>query len=70
MSVPFSCKCGERRKPVRDRRWRVSKRHYRQSAFDGWIMMRSDYSEVHCLSCKSVGRTKAAYVEQLQDGKL
>lgn len=38
-------------------------------AFDGYRWQRSDYSEVHCLSCNAMGRTKAKYVDKLPDAK-
>jgi hypothetical protein len=70
MSVSFSCHCDERRKPVEKRKWGVSRRNCRCSAFDGYQVMASDYSTVHCLVCRAAGRTKAAFVDQLPDVDL
>lgn len=61
----FSCKCQERKKPVRERNWRVINYRSRCSAFDGYKTMRSDYSDVECNSCGSCGRTKAGFVDTL-----
>ena len=69
MSVSFSCHCPERDKPAEERNWRVTKRNYRSSAFDGYRTMSSDYSSVICLECGVLGRTKAAYVTYLKDVK-
>lgn len=48
-----------------NRRWGVSQKHCRCSAFDGYQVMYSDYSAVHCLECGAVWRTKANFVETL-----
>lgn len=65
MSVSFGCRCAERRKQVQKRNWGVIQRLCNQSAFNGYRTTFSDYSTVHCLSCGSVGRTKADYVANL-----
>lgn len=58
------CTCGSRKN------WRVLKRNYRQSAFDGYERRSSEYSSVICLKCSSVCfRTKAKYVAFLEDYK-
>lgn len=67
MAVSFGCKCPERRKPIGERRWVVSQRHCNHSAFNGYHYTPSDWSEVWCLECRAVGRTKAAYVSSLRD---
>ena len=67
MSVSFGCHCAERKKPVEDRNWVVLCRNFRCSAFDGYRVMYSDYSEVQCLTCHATGRTKAAFVMELKD---
>ncbi len=67
MSVSFGCKCEERKKPVKDRAWFVLLREHHCSAFAGYRVTPSKYSTVHCNSCGSAGRTKAAYVSELKD---
>lgn len=49
--------------------WVVSMRNYNQSAFNGYHKTYSEYSEVRCTvgGCRSVWRTKAAYVNELPD---
>jgi hypothetical protein len=69
MSVSFGCHCEERKKPVNKRNWRVTKRHYHNSAFNGYRSTYSDYSSVVCLTCCAVGRTKADFVYHLKDVK-
>lgn len=66
MSVSFSCHCPERRKPVKERRWRVLQYKCNHSAFNGYKHTVSDWSEVVCLECRAMGRTKAAYVDDLK----
>lgn len=39
------------------------------SAFNGYSLTPSDYSEVHCRECGRVWRTKAAYVDGLPMGR-
>lgn len=67
MSVSFSCRCPERRKPTAERNWGVYQRYCNFSAFSGYHQTRSDYSGVVCLSCRATGRTKAGYVSALPD---
>lgn len=62
MSVSFGCCCEERKKPTATRAWRVTKRNYNNSAFNGYRNTYSDYSTLVCLTCGAVGRTKAGYV--------
>ena len=69
MSVSFGCHCGEEKKPVNKRNWRVTKRNYHNSAFNGYRSTYSDYSSVICLECGTLGRTKADYVFHLKDVK-
>ena len=47
--------------------WLVKKRGYNNSAFNGRRFTPSDYSEVICLRCNGSWRTKASYVDTLQD---
>jgi hypothetical protein len=68
MSQGISCKCGEHKKPVDQRRWFVLQRNSRCSAFDGYRSMFSDYSAVQCHACGTVWRTKADFVLRLKDG--
>ncbi len=67
MSVSFGCHCAERKKPVKDRKWFVLQRNCNHSAFSGYRETPSDYSTVWCQGCGTVGRTKARYVEDLED---
>ncbi|MFD4397241.1 hypothetical protein [Kitasatospora sp. NPDC058478] len=48
-------------------RWRVQLRNANRSAFNGYRLTPSDYSEVRCGECGHVWRTKAAYVTTLPD---
>lgn len=65
MSVGFSCKCPERAKPVEQRNWVVTTYKWNYGRFVKAGGEPSDYSEVRCLSCSRIGRTKAKYVEKL-----
>lgn len=65
MAVSFSCKCAERGKIVRDRKWTVLDYRCHYSAFNGYRRTYSDYSTVRCEECGAVGRTKARYVDVL-----
>lgn len=49
--------------------WVVLQRNQNTSAFNGYRPTASDYSEVACTvgGCRSVWRTKAAYVSELPD---
>lgn len=67
MSGGVSCKCPESKKPLASRRWYVWKRHYNTSAFHGGYQA-SDYSSVACQACGASWRTKADYVDKLDDG--
>jgi hypothetical protein len=67
MSVSFYCHCEERRKPIRERKWKVIQRNCNHSAFNGYHYTPSDYSTVWCVVCNAVGRTRAQYVEELDD---
>ena len=68
MSQGVSCKCGEHKKPVRERKWVVVQRNYNHSAFNGYRQTFSDYSSVTCHVCADIWRTKASYVDQLPSG--
>lgn len=64
--MSFSCHCPERKKPIEQRNWFVWQYKMRCSAFDGYHPMTSDYSTVYCRSCQALGRTKAAFVDELK----
>ncbi|HHC6496756.1 TPA: hypothetical protein ACN36B_004376 [Vibrio parahaemolyticus] len=67
MAASFNCNCGERKKPLKDRRWRVLQYKCHHSAFSGYHRTPSDYSTVVCDApgCHGCGRTKANYVDEL-----
>lgn len=69
MSGGPTCSCPERKKPLAERRWRVTQRYCNHSAFNGYHWTPSDYSEVRCMECRVFWRTKAAYVDSLPDAK-
>lgn len=69
MSTGFGCQCEERKKPISERNWRVTKRNFNTSAFNGYHRTSSDYSTVTCLTCMTTGRTKANYVDSVPDVK-
>jgi hypothetical protein len=64
------CRCPESERPESERRWRVALRHGSASAFNGYRWAPSDFSEVQCLRCYAIWRTRAAYVERLPDYDL
>jgi hypothetical protein len=53
----------------RSRRLAVQQRHQNRSAFNGYHVTWSRYSEVVCLDCGCRWRTTAAYVDDLPDGR-
>jgi hypothetical protein len=64
-----SCKCSEKKKPIKERGWVVTERQ----SCDGKPSKLSTvfcYSclAVCCYSCLAVWRTKAAYVRKLSNG--
>lgn len=63
MSGACACKCA---RPVRKRCF-VIDRECNYSAFSGYHFTPSKYSCVVCRDCRSVWRTRAAYVRQLPD---
>ena len=67
MSCSFSCKCGERKKPLNRRNWVIHQYRCNHSAFNGYHWTSSDYSTVICRNpdCYGGGRTKAGYVDEL-----
>jgi late competence protein required for DNA uptake (superfamily II DNA/RNA helicase) len=70
MSVSFSCRCPERKKPIESRVWVVLEREHNNSAFNGYHYTSSDYSLVYCRFCGALGRTKAKYVKSLKDAPI
>ncbi len=63
MSGGKSCIC-----KVKDKtKWRVLKRHYQCSAFNGYHPQYTSRSEVTCLVCGVRWRTEGGYVEELMD---
>jgi hypothetical protein len=70
MAQSFSCRCPERRKPAKERAWVVVQRNGNASAFNGYRWQYSDWSLIWCQGCHALGRTKAAFVEQLKNGVI
>jgi hypothetical protein len=69
MSGGTVCKCPESKKPITERRWRVTARYCNYSAFSGYHWTPSNYSEVRCSECRNFWRTKAKYVSQLKNAR-
>ncbi len=67
MSSGPACCCSERREPLCSRRWVVRVRKANRSAFSGYHWTPSEWSEVKCLRCGALWRTRAAYVSELRD---
>lgn len=67
MSGGTVCACPERERPLAERRWRVALRHGAASAFNGYRWAPSAYSEMRCLRCLAVWRTRASYADRLPD---
>ena len=65
MSVSFGCKCAIKEKS----NWKVLHRECNYSYFESPKGGRhhSRYSTVFCLKCRAMGRTKAKYVDDLDD---
>lgn len=73
----MACKCDERFAPFksglpegsneRPRQWFVIRRHESCSAFTGYRRQWSEYSDVACRVCGSHWRTKADFVDELED---
>lgn len=60
MSGGTICRCEHGRT-----HWACMQYKCNHSAFNGYHYTPSDYSEVTCMACGSVWRTKAAYVAEL-----
>jgi hypothetical protein len=69
MSSGGGCKCPERKKKIKERRWAVRDRKCNYSAFNGYHQTPSEYSAVECLACGAIWRTNADYVADLPDLK-
>lgn len=67
MSGGAVCRCPEASAPLAGRLWRVVMRRAHASAFAGYRVTASAYSEVKCLRCCARWRTAAAYVDGLPD---
>lgn len=65
MSAGCPCTCPNKA----TRRWYVIQRKCNHSAFNGYHQTASDYSSVVCYTCGHVWRTKAGYVDQLDDAR-
>ena len=65
MSGGIACKCSERKKPARERAWKVVQYMSNRSAFNGYRETQSLYSEIVCTACGARWRTKADYVLEL-----
>ncbi len=61
----LACSCPERKKAISERNWVVTQYQWNSGAFVAGDGEWSQYSTVWCMSCKSVMRTKAKYVEYL-----
>ena len=59
--------CQERRKPIEERNWVVVDRNCNYSAFSGYQQTYSAYSALKCNACGARWRTKAEYVNTLDD---
>jgi hypothetical protein len=53
--------------PNRRLSWRVLQRRSNRSAFNGYRQTPSAYSEVRCLACGAIWRTRAEYIDSLID---
>lgn len=67
MSQGTACHVREHREQGR---WVVLQRHCNRSAFNGWRETWSHYSEIRCLECGAIWRTRAPYVELLKDATI
>ena len=67
MAVHFGCVCPERKKPIKEREWVVSQRNWNSGSFVKEGGEWSRYSDVRCLQCGAIGRSKSKYVDELDD---
>ena len=64
----MSCKCTDRKtREFKKKNWRVARRNISCSAFDGYRIRHSYYSDATCLLCGGYWRTRAAYVFYLKN---
>jgi len=66
----MKCICNEQKKRPVDRNWIVLQRRCNYSAFNGCHWTPSRYSQIECLTCGMIWRTKANYVNLLKDYKI
>jgi hypothetical protein len=59
--------CREPKEHQKEGFWLVMMRRCNMSAFSGYRVTSSDYSEVKCVDCGCRWRTKANYVDDLPD---
>lgn len=48
--------------------WVVDHRNCNHSAFNGYNETPSRWSQIRCIRCGAIWRSKAAYVDKLKDG--
>jgi hypothetical protein len=67
MSGGQICRCPESKKPLLERKWRVTQWRCNHSAFNGYHYESSDYSALICEApgCTGSWRTKADYADKL-----
>lgn len=77
MSSGWVCRCPESTEPMvpnanrkrSARLWRVTDRNCNYSAFNGYKKTWSPYSQIICLRCGALWRSKARYVAAIPDAK-
>lgn len=62
MSSGVACEC----KPPDRANWVIVQYKCNHSAFNGWRYTPSAYSEIRCMKCRGLWRTKAKYVKTLK----
>lgn len=67
MSGGLICRCPESKKPLLQRRWRVTQYRCNHSAFNGYHTTPSAYSHIICEAPRCTGswRTRAPYADAL-----
>ena len=67
MSGGQICRCPESKKPLLERRWRVTQYRCNHSAYNGYRYTPSAYSNIICevTGCTGSWRTKASYADAL-----
>lgn len=69
MSGGWGCRCTGTTAEKRAN-WRVVTRKANHSAFSGYRRTPSQYSQIICIRCNALWRTKAKYVDELADHKI